>query len=53
MCISEAIARLQVLKDQEEDGGQWLTLHSMLTTLIILKDLSFKRVQLEVYDVPI
>jgi squalene cyclase len=53
MCITEAVARMNVLKDKEQDGDQWLTLHSMIATLYILKDLGFKRVTLEVYDVPI
>ena len=53
MSITEAVARMNVLKDKERDGDQWLTLHSMITTLYILKELGFKRVTLEVYDVPI
>ena len=53
MCLTEAIARVHVLMDTERDGEQYSTLHSMITTLYILKKLSFKRVQLEVLDVPI
>ena len=53
MCLIEAIARVHVLKDAEKDAEQYLTLHSMITTLYILKKLGFKRVQLELFDVPI
>jgi len=53
MCLKEAIARVNVLKDKEKDAEQYLTLHSMITTLYILKKMGFKRVQLEVLDVPI
>jgi len=51
MCIVEAIARVNVLKDSENNSQQYLKLHSMITTLVILKKLGFKRVQLEVFDV--
>jgi len=53
MCLLEAIARVHALMDKEEGGEQYLTLHSMITTLYILRKLGFKRVQLEVFDVPI
>jgi hypothetical protein len=53
MCLVEAIARVHVLKDQTEDAEQFLTLSSMITTLYILKKMGFKRVQLELFDVPI
>jgi hypothetical protein len=53
MCLIEAIARVQILEDREVNAEQYLTLHSMITTLYILKNLGFKRVQLEEYNAPI
>jgi hypothetical protein len=47
MCISKAIALVNHQKDKEVDGEQWLNLHSMITTLCILKKMGFKRVQME------
>jgi hypothetical protein len=49
MCVEEAIARMHVLKDRTSSPSKYLELHSMVTTLIILRGLGFKRVALEVY----
>lgn len=53
MSLTEAIARVHALMEKEDVGEQYSTLHSMITTLYILQKLSLKRVQLEVYDVPV
>ena len=47
MCISKAIALVNHQKDKEVDEEQWLNLHSMITTLCILRKMGFKRVQME------
>jgi hypothetical protein len=44
---------MNVLKDKTKSSDRWLIIHSMITTLYILKDIGFKRVKLEVYDVSI
>jgi len=53
MCITEAIKRMNVLKDKAQSSNKWLIIHSMITTLYILKEIGFERVKLEVYDVSI
>lgn len=49
MCIEEAIARMNVLKDKAVSSARYLETHSMMTTLLLLRGLGFKRVALEVY----
>ena len=49
MCVEEAIARMHVLKDRTNSPSKYLELHSMVTTLILLRGFGFKRVTLEAY----
>jgi hypothetical protein len=46
MCIEEAIARMNVLKDKATSSAMCLETHSMMTTLLLLRGLGFKRVAL-------